>query len=82
MDTTTQTRNLKLIKKHRYLKLSQKFPEEKQQLLEEKDADNIRKVLCKLFIRWFENLICVDRSTESTVLVRSGYSFVAVEVKV
>ena len=87
MDTTvqpiqTQTRNLKLIKKQRYLKLSQKFPEEKQQLLEEKDADNIRKVLCKLFIQWFENLICVDRSTESTVLVRSGYSFVAVEVKV
>ena len=82
MDTITQTRNLKLIKKHRYLKLSQKFPEEKQQLFEEKDADNIRKVLCKLFIRWFENLICVDRSTESTVLVRSGYSFVAVEVKV
>ena len=29
-----------------------------------------------------ENLICVDRSTESTVLVRPGYSFVAVEVKV
>ena len=53
MDTTTQTRNLKLSKKQRYLKLSQKFPEEKQQLLEEKDADNIRKVLCKSFIRWF-----------------------------
>ena len=32
-------------KKQRFLKLSQKFPEEKQQLVEEKDADNMRKVL-------------------------------------
>ena len=40
-------------KKQRFLKLSQKFPEEKQQLVEEKDADNIRKVLCKSFIQWF-----------------------------
>ena len=32
-------------KKQRFLKLSQKFPDEKQQLVEEKDADNIRKVL-------------------------------------
>ena len=32
-------------KKQRFLKLSQKFPEEKQQLVEEKDADNVRKVL-------------------------------------
>ena len=33
-------------KKQRFLKLSQKFPvEEKQQLVEEKDADDIRKVL-------------------------------------
>ena len=31
--------------KQRFLKLSQKFPEEKQQLVEEKDADDIRKVL-------------------------------------
>ena len=30
-----------------------KFPEEKQQLVEEKDADNIRKVLFKPFIQWF-----------------------------
>ena len=29
------------------------IPEEKQQLVEEKDADNIRKVLCKSFIQWF-----------------------------
>ena len=28
-----------------FLFLSQKFPEEKQQLVEEEDADNIRKVL-------------------------------------
>ena len=32
-------------KKQRFLKLSKKFPEEKQQLVEENDADNIRKVL-------------------------------------
>ena len=32
-------------KKQRFLKLSQKFPDEKQQLVEEKDADDIRKVL-------------------------------------
>ena len=32
-------------KKQQFLKLSQKFPDEKQQLVEEKDADDIRKVL-------------------------------------
>ena len=31
------------------------IPEEKQQLVEEKGADNIRRVLCKSFIKWFEN---------------------------
>ena len=30
----------------------------------------------------FENYICVVINTKSTVLVHSGYSFVAVEVKV
>ena len=40
-------------KKQRFLKLSQKFPEDEQQLVEEKDAYNIRKVLCKSFIQWF-----------------------------
>ena len=61
-------------KKQRFLKLSQKFPEEKQQLVEEKDADNIRKVLCKSFIQCFWELnLCW--CTELTVLVRSGYSF-------
>ena len=40
-------------KKQRFLKLSKKFPEEKQQLEEENDADNIGKVLCKSFIQWF-----------------------------
>ena len=49
--------------------------------MEEKDADNVRKVLCKSFSS-FENYVCVVISIESTVLVRSGYSFVAVEVKV
>ena len=36
------------------------IPEEKQQLAEEKDADNIRKVLCKSFIQWLWelNLCC------------------------
>ena len=29
------------------------IPEEKQQLVDEKDADNIWKVLCKSFIQWF-----------------------------
>ena len=32
------------------------IPEEKQQLEEEKYADNIRKVLCKSFIQWFWEL--------------------------
>jgi len=32
-------------KKQRFLKSSQKFPDEKQQLVKEKNADNIRKVL-------------------------------------
>ena len=40
---TTETWRLKL----------KVIPEEKQQLVEEKDADNIRKVLCKSFIQWF-----------------------------
>ena len=35
-------------KKQRFLKLSQKFPAGKQQLVEEKDADDIRKV--RLFV--------------------------------
>ena len=29
------------------------IPEEKQQLVEEKDADNKRKILCKSFIQSF-----------------------------
>ena len=32
------------------------IPEEKQQLVEEKEAANIRKVLCKSFIPWFWEL--------------------------
>ena len=36
------------------------IPEEKQQLVEEKHADSIRKVFCKSFIQWFWelNLCC------------------------
>ena len=37
-------------KKQRFSKV---IPDEKQQLVEQKDADNIRKVLCKSFIQWF-----------------------------
>ena len=40
-------------KKQRFLKLSKTFPEEKQQLVEENDADNVGKVLCNSFIQWF-----------------------------
>ena len=40
----------------------QVIPEEKQQLVEEKDADNIRKVLGKSVIHWFWelNLCCYE----------------------
>ena len=51
MNTNNLNTNTKLqAKKQRFSKSSQK---RKQQLVEEKDADNIRKVLCKSFIRWF-----------------------------
>ena len=50
--------------------------------MEEKDEDDIRKVFGKSFIQWVGELNFVLTSTESTVLIRSGYSFVAVEVKV
>ena len=55
----------------------------KQQLVEKNDADIIRKVLCKSFIQRFRELNLRSYiSIKSTVLIRSGYSFVAVEVKV
>ena len=44
-----RTRSLKLLKK-------QRFSEEEQQLVKEKYAENIRKVLCKSFIQWFWEL--------------------------
>ena len=62
MKATTQTQSLK--PKTTIFKV---VPEEKQQLAEEKDAVNIRKVHCKSFIQWFWelNLCCykcwVDR---------------------
>ena len=40
-------------KKQQFSKLTQKFPEEKPKLVEEKDEDNIRKVLCTSFIQLF-----------------------------
>ena len=52
--------------------------------MEEKDADNIRKVLCKSFtVVVFRIKFVFVISTESTVLIRSAkaYSFVAVEVR-
>ena len=45
MNENNNTKTKPQAKKQRFLKLSLKFPEEKQQLVEEKDADNIRKVL-------------------------------------
>ena len=45
MNEHNNTKTKPQAKKQRFLKLSQKFPEEKQQLAEEKDADNMRKVL-------------------------------------
>ena len=47
-DSTTQTWSLKL--KATIFKV---IPEEKQQLLEDKDADNVREVLGKSFKQWF-----------------------------
>ena len=44
-------------KKQRVWKVLKVIPEEKQLLVQEpKDADNIRKALCKLFIQWFWQL--------------------------
>ena len=45
MNEHNNTKTKPQAKKQRFLKLSQKFPEEKQQLVEEKDADNMMKVL-------------------------------------
>ena len=47
MNTTTQPGSLKL------KTIFKVIPEEKQRVVQEKDADNIRKVLCKSFIQWF-----------------------------
>ena len=41
-----ELQNLHVCEKH-----SKVIPEEKQLLVEEKDADNIRKVLCKVVLR-------------------------------
>ena len=52
--------------------------------MEEKDANNIRKVhdLVNHSFNGLKNKLCVVIGTKSTVLVRFGYSFVAVKVKV
>ena len=71
------------VKEHNNTNKQQQFskviPEGKQQLVEEKDADNIRKVLFKSFIKWFSELnLCSYKtliSTESTVLIRSASAY-------
>ena len=51
MNTSNLNTNTKpQAKKQRFLKSSQK---RKQKLVEEKDADKIRKLLSKSFIQWF-----------------------------
>ena len=50
INTTTQTWSLRL-KSNDF----QVMPWEKQQLVEEKDEDSIRKVPCKSFIQWFHS---------------------------
>ena len=51
MNTSNLNTNTKpQAKNQRFLKSSQK---RKQKLVEEKDADNIRKLLSKSFIQWF-----------------------------
>ena len=46
------------------------IPEGKQQLVEEKDADNIRKLLFKSFIKWFSELnLCSYKTLISTSLL-------------
>ena len=46
MNTTTQTRA-----SSKTATIFKVIPEEKQQLVEEKDADNISKVLCNSFVQ-------------------------------
>ena len=46
MNTTTQSPKPKAM-------IFKVIPDEKQQLVEEKDPDNMSKVLCKLVIQWF-----------------------------
>ena len=48
MNTTTQTRA-----SSKTAMIFKVIPEEKQQLVEEKDTDNISKVLCNSFVQWF-----------------------------
>ena len=42
--------------KPKSIRIFKDTPEEKQRLVEEKNADNIRKVLCKSLIQWFWEL--------------------------
>ena len=77
MNTITQTWNLKLKRNNLVI------PEKKQQLVEETDADNMRKVLCKSFIKWFWELnLCCYKYRVNYFGSQAGYSFVGVEVKV
>ena len=77
MNTITQTWNLKPKRNNLVI------PEKKQQLVEETDADNMREVLCKSFIKWFWELnLCCYKIRVNYFGSQAGYSFVAVEVKV
>ena len=50
---TTRLHNTTMKPRAKKTKIFEVIPEEKQQLGEERDADNIRKVHCKSFIQWF-----------------------------
>ena len=57
---TQQRKNQASSKKATIFPVIPEVPRRKQQLVEKKDADNVRKVLCKSFIKWFRelNLCC------------------------
>ena len=65
----------------------QVIPEQKQQLVVEKDADNMRKVLCKSFIRFYRVFshdvtaaILVSQNNETAAMLVSQTSPVRVEL--
>ena len=76
MNTITQTWNLKLKRNNLVI------PEKKQQLVEETDADNMRKVLCKSFIKWFWELnLCCYKYRVNYFGSQAGYSLLLLKWK-